>query len=185
MADMEQLESLKPIVAAGRLVKLAKRHLDMTDYKPTITQFRKHHMNDRLSMVRSPRCTFADRGVLLSAIDEYWRNECQGLPSDPAKLADEIGCSREEARSMLENTSGYQIIENKIHWQTIEEAYRRALQTRTKNIANGTASAASRALQRSQAASTSQAIKYPSHETAATMASTSSAIYQVAEHINS
>ena len=103
-------------------------------------------------MTRSPRCTFADRGVLVEALDLYWRGGCQGLPADATELGNEIGCTTEEAKSMLDHTTGYEIIDGKIHWETIEIAYQKALSTRIKNKANGVASGLSRANGRSPTA---------------------------------
>lgn len=100
-------------------------------------------------MTRSPRCTFADRGVLVEVLDLYWRGGCGGLPAEATELADEIGCTTDEAKSMLAHTTGYEIIQGKIHWETIEIAHEKAMTTRIKNKANGVASGLSRANGRS------------------------------------
>ena len=121
----------------------------MSRYTSTVTIFRVHHMNDWLSMTRSPRCTFTDRGVLIEALDLYWLGDCAGLPAGAKELADEIGCTTNDAKSMLAHTTGYEIIEGKIHWETIEIAYEKAIKRRKQNQANGIASGLSRANERS------------------------------------
>jgi hypothetical protein len=116
----------------------------MRNYKPTVKIFRQHPMNDWLSMIRSPKCSWQDRGILLEAIDLYWVGECKGLPSDADELAKMIGCKKKEAESMLEHSTGYEVIEGRIHWEDIDKLYQRAIETRTKSQRAGFASAKSR-----------------------------------------
>ena len=122
----------------------------MRDYTPKVNIFRQYSMNDWLAMTRSPQCTFTDRGVLHAAHELYWLDQCKGLPSDVGELAKTIGCKKTEAESMLAHTTGYEVIDDKIHWEVIERLYQRAIAMRTKNQAAGRASAKSRANKTSQ-----------------------------------
>ena len=116
----------------------------MRNYKPAVKIFRQHSMPDWLSMTRSPKCTWRDKGILLEAIDRYWLGECKGLPAEAGELAKTIGCKKKEAESMLEHSTGYELIEGKIHWEDIDKFYERAIETRTKSQRAGLASAKSR-----------------------------------------
>jgi len=102
-------------------------------------------MNDWLAMTRSPRCSFRDKGVLIDAHDLYWQCQCAGLPSDVQELAKVIGCKKAEAQSMLDHTTGYEIIEDKIHWESLDKSYSRAKRLQEKGQAGGRASAKARA----------------------------------------
>ena len=101
-------------------------------------------MNDWLAMTRSPRCSFRDKGVLIDALDLYWQGQCAGLPSDVQELAKVIGCKKAEAQSMLANTTGYEIIEGKLHWESVEKSFLRAKRLQEKGQAGGRASAKAR-----------------------------------------
>ena len=51
----------------------------MSERKQGINFFRKHHMGDWAAMTRRKGCSFADEGVLLNAIDLYWKRGCEGF----------------------------------------------------------------------------------------------------------
>jgi hypothetical protein len=95
----------------------------MSDRHKGISFFRKHHINDWAAMTRRKGCSFADEGVLLNAIDLYWKQGCEGLPATPEGLANAIGCTEQEAASMLENTTDYDVDGDLIHWETVKESY--------------------------------------------------------------
>ena len=122
----------------------------MRDYNPKVNIFRQHPLNDWLAMTRSPQCTFCDKGVLIDALDFYWQGQCEGLPAHAEEFAKTIGCKKTEAESMLAHTTGYEVIDDKIHWEVIERLYQRAIEMRIKNQAAGRASAKSRANKMSQ-----------------------------------
>ena len=116
----------------------------MSEQKKGINFFRKHHMGDWAAMTRRKGCSFADEGVLLNAIDLYWRRGCEGLPAAPEGLANAIGCTEQEAASMLENTTDYDVYGEVIHWETVRAAYSKALATSEKARAAGIASGEAR-----------------------------------------
>jgi len=116
----------------------------MSERRKGINFFRKHHMSDWAAMTRRKGCSFADEGVLLNAIDLYWKQGCEGLPAAPAKLANAIGCTEQEAASMLKNTTDYDIDGDVIHWETVRAAYTEALVTSEKRRAAGVASGEAR-----------------------------------------
>lgn len=117
----------------------------MRNYTPTINLFRQHNINDWLAMTRSPRCGFPEKGVLTDAHDLFWLGGCTGLPSDPSELAKVIGCTKKNALAMLDHTTGYEIIDGLIYWQTLERAHVRAKSLQEKARSAGLASAKVRA----------------------------------------
>ena len=131
----------------------------MSDRQKGINFFRKHHMNDWAAMTRRKGCSFADEGVLLNAIDLYWKQGCEGLPATPEGLANAIGCTEQEAASMLENTTDYDLDGDVIHWVTVKESYAKALATSEKARAAGVASGQARRNIRS--ANDEQTINHP------------------------
>ena len=116
----------------------------MSERQKGINFFRKHHMNDWAAMTRRKGCSFTDEGVLLNAIDLYWKQGCEGLPATPEGLANAIGCTEQEAASMLENTTDYDVDDHLIHWETVKESYAKALATSEKARAAGIASGKAR-----------------------------------------
>ena len=67
------------------------------------------------------------------------------MPSDPIELAKAIGCTKRNALAMLDHTTGYEIIDGLIYWQTLERAYMRAKSIQKRGQAGGLASAKARA----------------------------------------
>ena len=116
----------------------------MTEREKGINFFRKHHMGDWAAMTRRKSCSFADEGVLLNAIDLYWKTGCKGLPVAPEDLAKAIGCTEQEAASMLENTTDYGIVGDVIHWETVTVNYLKALETSERRSVAGVASGEAR-----------------------------------------
>ena len=96
-------------------------------------------------MTRSHSCGFTIKGVLTDAHDLFWLGGCSGLPSDPIELAKAIGCTKRHALAMLDHTTGYEIIDGLIYWQTLERAYERAKSLQEKARSAGLASAKARA----------------------------------------
>lgn len=116
----------------------------MSQRQKGINFFRKHHMGDWAAMTRRKGCSFSDEGVLLNAIDLYWKQGCEGLPATREGLANAIGCTEQEAASMLENTTDYDVEDDVIHWETVRVAYSKALATSEKARAAGIASGEAR-----------------------------------------
>ena len=96
-------------------------------------------------MTRSQSCGFTLKGVLTDAHDLFWLGGCSGLPSDPIELAKAIGCTKRHALAMLDQTTGYEIIDGRIYWQSLERAYERAKSMQRRGQAGGRASAKARA----------------------------------------
>lgn len=109
----------------------------MSKYTPTIDLFRLHHFGDWLMMTRSPQCTFNDKGMLIDALDLYWLGSCHGLPAEPSELAKMLGSTVEEAISLLEHTSGYEVIDGRIHWEKENDRFNDAMKRRQENSKNG------------------------------------------------
>ena len=109
----------------------------MSKYTPTMELWRRHHFGDWLMMTRSPQCTSTDKGLLIDALDLYWLGLCQGLPAEPSELAKALGSSTAEASSMLEHTSGYEVIDGRIHWEKENVRFDSALKQRVNNSKNG------------------------------------------------
>ena len=117
----------------------------MRNYTPRLHLFRQHNINDWLAMTRSPRCGWPEQGLLTTAHDLFWVGGCAGLPADPSELAKVIGCTKRNAFAMLDHTTGYEIIDGRIYWQTLERAYERAKSMQKRGQAGGLASARARA----------------------------------------
>ena len=116
----------------------------MSKRQTGINFFRKHHMGDWAVMTRRKGCSFTDEGVLLNAIDLYWRQGCKGLPAALEDLADAVGCTEQEAKSMLKNTTGYDLYDGLIHWETVKASHAKALATSERSRMAGIASGEAR-----------------------------------------
>ena len=92
----------------------------MSKRESAINKYRRHHFGDWAVMTGRRACTFADQGVLLKAIDLYWRFGCEGLPAKTNELAELLDCDPEEAQSMLDHTVGHFTDGDSIHWTPLE-----------------------------------------------------------------
>ena len=88
--------------------------------------YRVHDLDDWLVMTSSEECTFSDQGILAKALELYWLGSCNGLPSDLSDLARMLGSSVEEATSLLQHTSGHEIIDGRIHWAKERDRFNNA-----------------------------------------------------------
>ena len=95
----------------------------MSKRESAINKYRRHHFGDWAVMTGRRACTFADQGVLLKAIDLYWRFGCEGLPANTDELAELLDCDAGEAQSMLEHTVGHFTDGDSIHWDSIRDQY--------------------------------------------------------------
>ena len=95
----------------------------MSKRESAINKYRRHHFGDWAVMTGRRACTLADQGVLLKAIDLYWRFGCEGLPANTNELAELLDCDPEEAQSMLEHTVGHFTDGDSIHWDSIRDQY--------------------------------------------------------------
>ena len=95
----------------------------MSKRESAINKYRRHHFGDWAVMTGRRACTLADQGVLLKAIDLYWRFGCEGLPANMDELAELLDCDPEEAQSMLEHTVGHFTDGDSIHWDSIRDQY--------------------------------------------------------------
>ena len=95
----------------------------MSKRESAINKYRRHHFGDWAVMTGRRACTLADQGVLLKAIDLYWRFGCEGLPANMDELAELLDCDPKEAQSMLEHTVGHFTDGDSIHWDSIKDQY--------------------------------------------------------------
>ncbi len=75
--------------------------------------------------------------MLIDALDLYWLGSCHGLPAEPSELAKMLGSTVEEAISLLEHTSGYEVIDGRIHWEKENDRFNDAMKRRQENSKNG------------------------------------------------
>lgn len=95
----------------------------MSKRESAINKYRRHHFGDWAVMTDRRACTLADQGVLLKAIDLYWRFGCEGLPAKTNELAELLDCDPEEAQSMLDHTVGHFTEGGSIHWGSIRDQF--------------------------------------------------------------
>ena len=109
----------------------------MSKRESAINKYRRHHFGDWAVMTGRRACTFADQGVLLKAIDLYWRFGCEGLPAKTNELAELLDCDPEEAQSMLEHTVGHFTDGDSIHWDSIRDQYTASSEFAKSCVENG------------------------------------------------
>ena len=96
-------------------------------------------MNDWAAMTRRKGCSFTDEGVLLNAIDLYWKQGCEGLPA-PQGFGERYRMYRARSGVDARNTTDYDVDDDLIHWETVKESYAKAVATSEKARAAGIAS---------------------------------------------
>lgn len=132
----------------------------MSKRESAINKYRRHHFGDWAVMTGRRACTLADQGVLLRAIDLYWRFGCEGLPVNTSELAELLDCDPEEAKSMLEHTVGHFTDGESIHWDSIRDQYIESSKN-AKNCAENGAKGGSAPRRSDRLATANQTVSQP------------------------